>query len=132
MYIETSLRWRHLTVGLKSNILTELSAYRDLNRIYLVPLILHPHGIAPTFLKFYSWSPGADFIPVISTKGKIRWRKENCKKKVKFYMHTKRFNIFFLNMGAILCGCNFTIFWRFIYNLQQKLKSNAAIRGFIL
>ena len=30
---------------------------------------LHPHGIAPTFLKLDSWSPGAGFIPIISTKG---------------------------------------------------------------
>ena len=27
------------------------------------------HGIAPTFLKLDSWSPGAGFIPIISTKG---------------------------------------------------------------
>ena len=30
---------------------------------------LHPHGIAPTFFKLDSWSPGAGFIPIISTKG---------------------------------------------------------------
>ena len=29
--------------------------------------IAHIHGIVPTFLKFYSWSPGAGFIPFIST-----------------------------------------------------------------
>ena len=37
-------------------------------------------GIAPTFLKLDSWSLGAGFIPIISTKE----RKENCKKKVYF------------------------------------------------
>ena len=26
-------------------------------------------GIAPAFLKLYLWSPGASFIPIISTKG---------------------------------------------------------------
>ena len=33
-----------------------------------VHVVLAPRGIAPTFLKFDSWSPGADFIPIISTK----------------------------------------------------------------
>jgi hypothetical protein len=49
---------------------------------YMVHLVLHPHGIAPTFLKLDSWSPGAGFIPIISTK-------ENCKKEVKFYAYKK-------------------------------------------
>ena len=35
----------------------------------MVHLVLHPHGIAPTFLKLDWWSPGAGFIPIISTKG---------------------------------------------------------------
>ena len=35
----------------------------------LVQLVLHPHGIVPTFLELDSWSPGADFIPIISTQG---------------------------------------------------------------
>ena len=35
----------------------------------LVHLVLHPHGIEHTFLKLDSWSPEADFIPIISTKG---------------------------------------------------------------
>ena len=36
--------------------------------IYPVHLVLHPHTTAPNFLKLDSWSPGAGFIPVISTK----------------------------------------------------------------
>ena len=35
--------------------------------ILQVHLLLHPHGVAPTFLKFDSWSPGEVFIPIIST-----------------------------------------------------------------
>jgi len=31
-----------------------------------VHVVLHPHGIAPTFLKLDSWSPGAGFIPIIT------------------------------------------------------------------
>ena len=34
-----------------------------------VHLVFHPHGIAPTSLKFDSWSQGAGFIPILSTKG---------------------------------------------------------------
>ena len=34
-----------------------------------VHLVLHPHGIAPTFLKLDSLSLGAGFISIISTKG---------------------------------------------------------------
>ena len=34
----------------------------------MVHLVMHPHGIAPTFLKFDSWLPRAGFIPIISTK----------------------------------------------------------------
>ena len=33
-----------------------------------INVVLHPHGIAPTFLKFDAWSPEAGFIPIISTK----------------------------------------------------------------
>ena len=28
-------------------------------------LVLYPHGMAPTFIKLDSWSPGAGFIPII-------------------------------------------------------------------
>ena len=45
----------------------------------MVNLVLHPHGIAPTFLKFDLWPPRAGFIPIIRT--------ENCKKKNKFYAY---------------------------------------------
>ena len=58
----------------------------------MVHLVLHPHGIAPTFLELDSLSPGAGFIPIISDKG-INHRKENFKKKLSF-IHTKRFHTF--------------------------------------
>ena len=51
--------------------------------IISVYLVLKPDGIAPTFLKFDSWSPGAGFIH------KSYEKKENCKKKVKFYAYIK-------------------------------------------
>ena len=43
-----------------------------------------------------SWSPGASFIPIISTKGIPKSDKEmkTLGKKLSF-MHTKRFNLFF-------------------------------------
>ena len=46
-------------------------------------------GIAPTFLKLDSWSPGADFIPILSTILSDKERKI-VRKKLSF-MHTKRF-----------------------------------------
>ena len=41
----------------------------------LVHLVLHPHGIEPTFLKLDCWSPGAGFIPIITTNGKNQIKK---------------------------------------------------------
>ena len=35
----------------------------------MVRLALHPHRIAPTFLKLDSWLPGVRFIFIKSTKG---------------------------------------------------------------
>ena len=52
-------------------------------QIKSVNLVLHPHGIAPTFLKLDSWSPGASFISVISTKG-INQIKAIVRKKISF------------------------------------------------
>ena len=57
-----------------------------------VHMVLHPRGIAPTFFKLNSWSPG--FIPIISTKGINQKRKKIVRKKLSF-MHTKRLNTFF-------------------------------------
>ena len=42
----------------------------------MIHLALHPHGIAPTFLKWDSSRPGAGFIPIISTKGINQIKKE--------------------------------------------------------
>ena len=44
------------------------------------------HEIAPFFLKMYWWSPGADFIPIISTKVIDKERK-SARKKLSF-IHT--------------------------------------------
>ena len=53
-------------------------------------LLLHPHGIAPTLLKLDSWSPGAGFIPIISTKGINQIKKGNWKGKKISFINTKR------------------------------------------
>ena len=45
-------------------------------------LVLHPHGIATTLLKFYTCSPGAGFILIISTKGITQIKKGKLSKKV--------------------------------------------------
>ena len=58
-------------------------------------------GIAPTFLKFDSWLPGAGFIPIISIIEINQIKKGNCKQK-KSFMHTKRF-IIFLKIRVQFC-----------------------------
>ena len=40
-----------------------------------------------TFLKLDFWSPGADFIPIISTKGINQIKKGKMQEKVKFYAY---------------------------------------------
>ena len=35
---------------------------------FKVHVVLNQRGIAPTFLELDLWSPGAGFIPIISTK----------------------------------------------------------------
>ena len=60
----------------------------------LVHLVLHPHEIAPNFLKLDLWSLWADFIPIISTKGINQIKKEKLQIKLCF-MHIKRFHNFF-------------------------------------
>ena len=45
---------------------------------------MHPHGIEPTFLKLYSWSPGAGFIPIISTKGINKIERKIIRKKLSY------------------------------------------------
>ena len=58
----------------------------------MVHFVLHPHGIALTFFKLDSWSPGVFFIPIISIKGINQIKKENFLDKVKLYLY---------KMGAI-------------------------------
>ena len=55
----------------------------------MVHLVLHPHGIAPTFLKLNSWSLGAGLIPIMFTKGINQIKKEKVQEKVKFYEYKK-------------------------------------------
>ena len=62
---------------------------------FLVHLVLHPHGIAPTFLRLDSWSPGSGFIPIIYTKGINQIKKEKLKEKSKVLCIQKEFNTLF-------------------------------------
>ena len=55
--------------------------------MFVLHLVLHPHGIAPTFLKLDPLSPGADYIPIISDKGIYQINKEKIVIKVKFYAY---------------------------------------------
>ena len=69
---------------------------------FLVHLILHPHGILPTFLKLDSWSPGAGFIPIIFNKGINQITKGKFLEKS--YMDTNRFNTFFERLVQFRVG----------------------------
>ena len=63
----------------------------------MVPMVLNPNGIEPTFLNLDSWSPGAGFIPIITSNVyKLDKGKNNSRKKISF-MHTKTFNAVFKN-----------------------------------
>ena len=62
----------------------------DLNDIlFMVHLVLHPHGIAPTFFKLDSWSPGY-YIHQGNKSDKVR---TIVRKRLSF--NTKRFHTFF-------------------------------------
>ena len=40
--------------------------YQIQHILYIVPMVLNPHGIEPTFLELNLWSPGAGCIPIIT------------------------------------------------------------------
>ena len=67
---------------------------------------MHPRGIAPAFLKLDSCSPGAGFIPIISTEGINQIKRGKIVRKKLSFMHKKRFNTSFkrwvqFRVGAI-------------------------------
>ena len=64
------------------------------SKLKIVHLVLHPHGIAPTFLKLDSWSLGAGFIPIISTMGINKEKERKIIRKKLGFIHTKRFKFF--------------------------------------
>ena len=55
----------------------------------MVQFALHPHGIAPTLLKFDLWSPGAGFIPIISTKEINQIKTGKLWENINFYEYKK-------------------------------------------
>ena len=58
-------------------------------------MVLHPHGIALTFLKLHVRLPGAGFIPIITTKGINQIKEGKIARRKLSFIHTKRFNICF-------------------------------------
>ena len=71
-----------------------------------VHLVLHPHGIPPTFLKLDSWSPGAGFIPIITNNVLNHIKKEKLLEKKLSLMDTKIIKHASKNVGAVPYGCN--------------------------
>jgi hypothetical protein len=70
-----------------------ISQKKNHNNIYIkVHLVLHPHGIAPTFLKLDSW---ADFSPnTYIHQGNKSDKERKVVRKELSLMHTKIFNTF--------------------------------------
>ena len=72
----------------------------------MVHLVLHPHGIAPTFFKLVLWSPEVGFYSYYIHQGnKLDKERKIVRKKLSF-MQTKRFFTFFkkwvqFRVGAI-------------------------------
>ena len=73
----------------------------------MVPLKLHPHGIAPTFLIVFEIAGGGFYSYYIHQGHKLDKERKIVTKKLSF-MLTKRYNTFFkMGVGAIprLPGC---------------------------
>ena len=70
--------------------------------LFSVTMVLNQNGIEPTFLKLDSGSPGAGFIPII-TSNILDYIKEkkNSRKKKNSFMRTKKHLTQFLKMGSI-------------------------------
>ena len=77
---------------------------------------LHPHGIAPTFLKLDAWSPGVGFV---STKE----NKLDKERKIVSFMHTKRLNTFKkISFDLLLLKKNAKKYLLFYFNDQRYSK----------
>ena len=101
--------------------------------LFSVHVVLHPHGIAPTFIKLDLWSPGAGFIPIISTKVINQIKKGKLEEK-KSFMHTKRFNTFFkrwVQFHIYYC-LDDLIFILQKYNLSMPLSVTCVSNGYKL
>ena len=59
----------------------------------MVPMVLNPHGIEPTFLEIDSWSPREGFIPII-TSSVLYWMNTERMLKKKFYAYNEHLTQF--------------------------------------
>ena len=87
-----------MTFEVNLNLIKKLRIYNVI--IFTVHLVLNPHGIAYTFLKLDSWSPGAGFIPFISTKGINQIKKAKLQEKSQVLCIQKNL-IYLINECAI-------------------------------
>ena len=98
-----------------------LSRYKK-ERILMVPMVLSPNGIEPTFLKLDSWSPGAGSIPYYNLKCiKLDEEKKNLRKKKSVSCIQKTFNAVFKNgfsqvLGSIPRLPFLILTWSFYYH----------------
>ena len=99
-----------ITSFLSSSYITNLEIFMFL----LVHVVLHRRGIAPTFLKFDSWSRGAGFYSYYIQQGNKSDKERKIVKIKLSFMLKKRFNTFLKRLGQFP-------FYRFC-SLQSFLK----------
>ena len=57
-------------------------------------MVLNPNGIEPTFLKLDSWSPGAGFIPIITSNALNKIKEKRIQEKKSVLCIPNTFNSF--------------------------------------
>ena len=67
-------------------------------------MVLNPKGIEPTFLKLDSWSPGAGFIPIITSNTLNYIKKKRIQEKKTVLCIQKTFNAVIKNWFNLVLG----------------------------
>ena len=83
-------------------------------------MVLHPHKIAPTFLKLDSWTPGAGFILNYIHQGNKSDKEGKTVRKKLCFMHTKRFNKFSKRLVQFRVGAIPRLPYDFMFHLLSN------------
>ena len=88
-------------------------------------MVLNPNGIEPTFLKLDSWSPGAGFIPIITSNVLNKIPKEKKIQEKKSVLCIQKNIMQFLKMGSIPFWVQFH---GYPYSGYQKVSPSVSSR----